>query len=100
MRDAPGALDGSGGDAVNTNPYDAVLRAAVDEATSQSVTLRFGTVYSVNGDTVTVDLGGTLCRNIPIMRAFGVATPTANVGDRAWLLHQGALMVCIGTTAQ
>ncbi len=85
---------------MNTNPYDAVLRAAVDTATSLSTTLRFGTITEVNGDTVTVDLAGALCPNIPIMRAFGVATPTATVGDRAWLLHQGALMVCIGTTAQ
>jgi hypothetical protein len=80
-------------------PYDAVFRAALDSATNQSATLRFGDVTAVNGNRLTVDVGGSSVPNIPIMRPFGVPTPTVNVGDRVWLLHQGSLMVCIGTTA-
>jgi microcystin-dependent protein len=76
-----------------TNPLDAAMKIAIDEAVSASASLRFGEVLAVNAEARTVDvtLAGTTVRNVPLME--GASPPVDGV---AWLLHQGSLVVCIG----
>jgi hypothetical protein len=75
--------------------FDNAIRAAIDSAQQNSTTLRFGDITAITGNKITVSVAGELIPNIPIL-----ASAQPKVGSRAWLLHQGPLMVCIGTTAE
>jgi len=57
--------------------------------------LRFGEVTAVDGGLITVTISGASVGNIPVISTY---TPT--VGDRAWLLSQGSIMVALGATTK
>ena len=73
------------------NLYDALLQSARDGAAIHNTTLRFGEVTAVSSGTLTVRLAGEEIPFVPYMRGSN-----PQVGDWAWLLHQGSLLVCIG----
>ena len=74
-------------------PIDAAMSSAIQKSVNDSVSLRFGTVIAVNlaESTIEVELGDTPIKNVQVMNG---ANP--GVGDVAWLLYQGSLLVCIG----
>jgi len=75
------------------NLMDTVIQQAVDRAQDSLVSLRFGPVTAVNGATVTVDLAGTKVSGVAVLSSY-----SPKVGDRAWLLNQGSLLVAVGCT--
>lgn len=75
------------------NVFDAVLASARDGASFNNTTLRFGAVVAVTGATATIHLAGEDIPFVPVMRGVN-----AQVGDWAWMLHQGSLLVVIGVT--
>lgn len=79
--------------ALPVTSLDAAMTGAVEEAVSESASLRFAAVTAVDAEAGTVDvsLSGAPIIGVPLMEG---AAPS--VGGTAWLLHQGALMVCIG----
>ena len=72
---------------------DALIESAAQKAIESSASMRFADVLAVDttAKTLTVDLAGESIANIPYMKQY---TPT--VGDRAWLLYQGSILVAIG----
>lgn len=75
------------------NTPDTIVAKSVEQAQENVVTLRFGRVVDVTGDTVTVSLSGA--------DVFGVACLSSYVpkkGDWAWLLRQGSLLVAVGSS--
>lgn len=72
---------------------DEVLLRAVSEAREGSVTLEFGRVKAVAGNKITVTLGGVDVPGVPVMKSYNAA-----VGEWAWCLRQGTLLVAIGCT--
>jgi hypothetical protein len=75
------------------NLFDTVIQRSVEEAEDALVSLRFGTVKAVTGSTLTVELVGTNVAGVAVLSSY-----TPKVGDRAWLLNQGSLLVAIGCT--
>ena len=75
------------------NVFDAVMASARDSASFNNTTLRFGSVLAVNGASATVHLAGEDIPFVPVMRGVN-----PHVGDWAWMLHQGSLLVVIGVT--
>ena len=75
------------------NVFDAVMASARDSASFNNTTLRFGSVIAVNGASATVHLAGEDIPFVPVMRGVN-----PQVGDWAWMLHQGSLLVVIGVT--
>lgn len=75
---------------------DALIERSMQKAIEGSASMRFGEVKAVDGTakTLTVNLGGVDIANIPYMKQY---TPT--VGDQAWLLYQGSILVAIGCSA-
>lgn len=73
------------------NAVDTIMGRSVEQAQQGVVSLRFGRVKQVTGDTVTVTLGGIDVPNVSVLSSY---TPKAN--DWAWLLRQGSLLVAIG----
>jgi hypothetical protein len=72
-------------------PFDAVMSRAVQSAHDSSVSMCFGRVKAVTGNTITVNVGGVDVPNVPAMKQY-----TASVGEWAWCLRQGTLLVAIG----
>ena len=70
---------------------DAAIDKAVLRAETAASTFRFGEITATGPGTVSVILGDTQIKNLPML-----AGVTASVGDIAWLVHQGSLMFCIG----
>lgn len=66
---------------------------ATTEALAKSASLRFGPVVSVGAGSVNVTLEGAEVGPIPLMNGV-----SASVDDQAWMLQQGSLLVCIGTS--
>jgi hypothetical protein len=50
-------------------------------------------VTAVHAGKIEVNLAGTKIDHIPCIQSYH-----PNVGDRAWLLHQGSTLVAIGAT--
>lgn len=75
---------------------DALIERAMTKAIEGSASLRFAEVTAVNttNKTLTVDLAGASIANVPYMKQY---TPT--IGDQAWLLYQGSILVAIGCSA-
>ena len=73
---------------------DALIERAKIEAISQTTTLRFGEVVGTNASQIMVMLEDTLVGPLPLMKGV-----TAETGDQAWMLQQGALLVCIGVSS-
>lgn len=73
------------------NVFDAVLQKARDDSAFHNTSLRFGSVTAVDSGTLTILLAGEEIPMVPYMRGSN-----PQVGDWAWLLHQGSLLVCIG----
>ncbi len=71
---------------------DQTVQAARLASNDESATLRFGTVKDVQGRKVTVELGGGQVAGVPCLSSY-----TPQVGDVAWLLHQGPTLVALGT---
>ena len=72
---------------------DALMTRAAQKAIENSASMRFADVTAVDttAKTLTVDLAGVSVANVPYMKQY---SPT--VGDRAWLLYQGSILVAIG----
>ena len=73
------------------NLYDALLQTARDDSTFRNTSLRFGAVTDIDAGTLTILLAGEEIPRVPYMRGSN-----PQVGDWAWLLHQGSMLVCIG----
>lgn len=75
---------------------DALMLGAAQKAIGNSAVMRFADVTAVDttAKTLTVDLAGVSVANVPYMKQYA---PT--VGDRAWLLNQGSILVAIGCSA-
>jgi len=75
---------------------DALVERSVTKAIEGSASMRFGEVTAVDttAKTLTVTLGGESLSSIPYMKQYA---PT--VGDQAWLLYQGSILVAIGCSA-
>lgn len=72
---------------------DAVVARAMIESASNAARLRFGLVTAVTDGFVSVDLGGLTIDN--------VATPNdvlASVGQQAWMIQQGTILVLMGVS--
>ena len=72
---------------------DALIERAKIEAISQTATLRFGEVAGADTGAIMVTLENELVGPVPLMKGV-----TAETGDRAWMLQQGSLLVCIGVS--
>lgn len=70
---------------------DTIIGRSVEQAQQGVVSLRFGRVKAITGDTITVNLGGTDVPNVAVLSSY---TPKAN--DWAWLLRQESLLVAVG----
>ena len=75
------------------NLFDTVIQRSVEEAEDSLVSLRFGAVVAVTGATITVELVGVNVTGVAVLSSYN-----PKVGDRAWLLNQGSLLVAIGCT--
>lgn len=75
------------------NLADTIVAKSVEQAQDGVVSLRFGRVKSVEGDTVTVNLAGV---DVPGVATLSSYSPKA--GDWAWLLRQGSLLVAVGAS--
>ncbi len=75
------------------NVFDTVLERSLELSDSTLVSLRFGRVKALSGNTVTVTLAGV---DIPGVACLSSYVPKA--GDWAWLLQQGSLLVAIGSS--
>ena len=63
---------------------DALIERAKIEAVSQTTTLRFGEVASVDTASIMVTLEDSLVGPVPLMKGV-----TAESGDQAWMLPAG-----------
>lgn len=72
---------------------DAFVERAKTEALARSASLRFGPVVSVGAGSVMVTLDGVEVGPVPLIDGV-----SASVGAQAWMLQQGSLLVCIGTS--
>lgn len=72
---------------------DALMQQAVTKAIDEAAEMRFANVTAVNATakTLTVDLAGVLVANVPYMKQY-----SPQIGERAWLLYQGSILVAIG----
>ena len=68
--------------------------AAAMPSSGKHLTMEFGTVVGIHGTTVDVMLHGTVV-TVPIVRSCTGCVIT----DRAVILSQGPLAVCVGTMA-
>jgi hypothetical protein len=75
------------------NALDQVMLRSVQQAQESSVTLLFGRIKVAGTRTVTVTLNGVDVPKVPVMKSYNAA-----VGDWAWLLRQGTLLIAIGCT--
>jgi hypothetical protein len=75
------------------NAFDAVLSRAVQAAQEGSVSMCFSRVKAVSGNTITVNVGGVDVPRVPVLKQYN-----ATVGEWAWCLRQGTLLVAIGCT--
>lgn len=73
--------------------FDAVLLRAVQSAQDGSVSMCFGRVKAVTGNTITVNVSGVDVPNVPVISSYN-----ATAGEWAWCLRQGTLLVAIGCT--
>ena len=72
---------------------DALVSRAVQQATENSLTIVFGRVKAITGRTLTVQIGGVDVPGVPRMKSYNAA-----LGEWAWCLRQGTLLVAIGCT--
>jgi len=72
---------------------DAFVERAKSEALAKAASLRFGPVVSVGAGSVNVTLDGVEVGPVPVINGV-----SALVDDQAWMLQQGSLLVCIGTS--
>lgn len=75
------------------NTVDTIVQRSVEKAQDGVVTLRFGRVTAISGDTITVDLAGTAVPGISCLSTY-----SPKQGDWAWLLNQGSLLVAVGAS--
>lgn len=73
---------------------DESVEAARSRALDETTVLRFGrvTAHNAGSRTLTCTMAGATLYDVPHLRSY---TP-AN-GDVVWLLHQGSMVVAIGT---
>ncbi len=72
---------------------DALVERAKIEAVARTATMRFGPVTAVQAGSITVVLDGLEVGPVPVLNGGTVA-----VGDQAWMLQQGSVLVCFGGT--
>ena len=75
------------------NMVDTLIARSVERAQEGVVSLRFGRVTAVAGDTITVDLGNVAVPGVSFLSSY-----SRQVDDRAWLLNPGSLLVAVGCT--